>query len=99
MNISIRKITSEIPRWEDDGDCWKDEGEEGRAEERGEGSRRRGEAKWEERGTENTRQKEKILTGHCSPVGNLQISKVYGFPDKEVAICKVGEGDCPETMG
>ena len=44
-------------------------------------------------------EKMKIQTRDSCPERNQEISKIYWIPYQEVAICKVGEGKCPRTMG
>ena len=41
----------------------------------------------------------KIQIRHSGPERNQEISQIYWLPYPEVAICEMGKGDCPRTMG
>ena len=79
-------------RYQDDGECQKEK------RERGQSRRRRGRKVGGERNRKHRRKREDSNQTLWAS-GNLQISKVYWIHDKEVTICKVGEGHHPGIMG
>ena len=65
-------------------------------EERGED----GEGGEEEGGVEDgEEEKEEVPSGHCEPVGDLEVPEINWFPDQEIAFHEVDEGDHPGTKG